>query len=94
MKRLIRILSGVLFIQLALVVILTFSGGDTGAFASKDSLLELKLTGVDKITIEEKDKPALVLDKQGEYWQMPGYFGFPSRSGKVRESDGQTFRDH
>ncbi len=88
MNRLIQVLSGFLFIQLVLAAILTFTGSDTGAFVSKEPLLDLTLAKVDKITIVEKDKPALVLNKQGENWLIPGYFGFPvdqEKLGKVMD---------
>ena len=88
MNRLIQVLSGVLFIQLVLAAILTFSGRDTGAFASKEPLLDLTLAKVDKITIVEEGKPALVLNKKGENWLIPGYFGFPvdqEKLGKVTD---------
>ena len=77
--------------QLVLAAILTFSGRDTGTFASKESLLDLKLIEVDKITIEEKDKPVLVLEKQDEYWQMPGNFDFPVDQDKIGKVTDKLF---
>lgn len=91
MNRLIQVLSGVLFIQLVLAALLTFTGRETGAFASKEPLLDLTLVKVDKITIVEKDKPVLVLEKQDEYWQMPGYFDFPVDQEKLRNVTDKLF---
>ena len=91
MNRLIQVLSGALVIQLVLASILTFTGRDTGAFASKERLLDLKLTGIDKITIAEQDKPVLLLEKQGERWQISGYFGFPVDHDKLAKVTDKLF---
>lgn len=78
MKRQIQVLSGILVIQLGLAAVLSFTGTDSGAFTSKEKYVGLTLSDIDKITIEEQEKPLLVLNRQDDDdWMMPGYFDFP-----------------
>lgn len=94
MTRQILILSGVLALQIFLAAILMVTGKDTGAFASKETWIDLELSKLDKITIEEKEKPLLVLTKQGETWQMPNYFEFPVDQDKLEKVTGKLFGIH
>ncbi len=88
MSRLIKVLCGVLFVQLVLALILSFTGRDTSAFSSKESLLDLKLSEVDEISVEEQDEPVLRLQRKDDRWEIPEYFGFPvdqDKLGKVTD---------
>ena len=82
-----NILILVLVLQVALAIGLIFTGTDSGAFVAKEKLLALTLNNIEKITIEQKGSPALVMKKSGDGWLLPDYFDFPVASDKL---DGVT----
>jgi len=83
MARQTNILILVLVLQLALAIGLMFTGTDSGAFVTKEKLLALKLDNIEKITIEQKGSPALVMHKSGNEWLLPDYFDFPVAKDKL-----------
>jgi uncharacterized protein DUF4340 len=85
MSQKIQILSAVLVLQLFLIVILTLTEKNTGAFAANEKLLSLKLDEIDKITISAKDNQSAVLHKQKETWTLPDYFNFPADKQKLQQ---------
>ena len=86
MKKLINILVGVLALQVIIVAALNLRSSDLGAFHSQEKLLGVDLLATDKISIEEKTKPALVLEKKDGKWVLPAAFGFPASMSKFDQT--------
>ncbi len=82
-----NILILIFVLQLALAVGLMFTGTDSGAFVSKEKLLAIKLENIEKITVEQKGSPALIMNKSANGWLLPDYYDFPVASDKL---DGVT----
>ncbi len=78
-----NILIGVLVLQVCLAVGLMVTGTDSGAFVSEQQLLGVKLDELEKITIEEKGNPPLLMSKGDGVWSLPEYFDFPVSSDKI-----------
>ncbi len=84
MNRKIRLLIGVLALQGCLAGVLYVTRNSTGAYQPNESLLNIEAGAFDKITIEEKDKPALTLQKTNDQWILPGHFQFPADPAKIK----------
>lgn len=84
-----NILIGVLLLQVCLAVGLMMTGTDSGAFASKQPLLGMKLDDIDKISIEEQGNPPVVMSKNDGKWLLPDYFEFPVSSDKLEGAAGK-----
>ncbi len=82
-----NILIGVLVLQVYLAVGLMMNGTDSGAFASKQQLLGVKLDEIDKITITEKEGSPVLISKSDGKWLLPDHHEFPVSNDKV---DGAT----
>ncbi len=78
-----QILSALLVLQLVAAVLLTYDFGSQAQSQQQGPLLALETNQVDKIRIEEQDKPALELHKQNGDWQLPGYHGLAAQAAKV-----------
>ncbi|MGH8550811.1 MAG: DUF4340 domain-containing protein [Methylococcales bacterium] len=91
MARQTQTLSILLVLQIALAAILFFTETDSGAFGSKEKLLDLKFDSLDKIVIEEAEKKTLVLQRQDKNWKLPGYFDFPASREKLERVFGKLF---
>jgi len=73
MKKLIKVLSLILVVQIVLLVLVNLKGDSLAAFSSDENLVKVDLTELDKITIEEKDKETVQLVKEGDKWILPDY---------------------
>ena len=93
MSQKIQILSVVLVIQVILIVALTLAGKDTGAFASSEKLMGLKLDELDKIAVIGKENQSIKLHKQGDSWALTDYFNFPADEKKVATDDPRIICD-
>lgn len=91
MARQSQFLSILLAVQIALAAMLYFTQTESGAFVSKENLLDLKFDSVDKIVIEEPQKKTLVLKKQGQDWILPDYYDFPASREKLDRVFGKLF---
>lgn len=83
MNRKIFILFVIFLIQIGLAFSLYSNKKAIGAFTSNEKLIDLEPDSVDKITIEENEKPALVLKKEKGTWVLPDYYGFPLSTVKL-----------
>ena len=91
MSQKIQILSVVLVIQVILIVALSLAGKDTGAFASSEKLMGLKLDELDKIAVIGKENQSIVLHKQGDSWALTDYFNFPADEKKLQQMTRELF---
>jgi hypothetical protein len=94
MARQTQFLSILLLLQIVLAAILFFTETDSGAFVSKEKLLDLKIDSLDKIVIEEGEKKTLVLQRRDKNWKLPGYFDFPASREKLERIFGKLFETH
>lgn len=92
MGRTIQILAVLLAVQVILAASLIFSGKQTGAFVSNEKLVNLELSTIDEIAIQDNEKASVILKKQDKAWQMPDYFGFPASSSKVDSVAGSLLK--
>ncbi len=83
MKRLINVLGAVLGLQVVLAVILGFTASHVGGVASSQPLLRFDAKAVDRVTIEQPKKDALVLERKKGTWQLPALDGFPASTARV-----------
>jgi len=83
MNRLISLLGVALGVQLVLAVLLGMIGGGVASVTSGDPLLHFDGKAVDHITIEQPNKAALVLERQGGTWSLPALSGFLAFSNKA-----------
>lgn len=83
MKRFTLILSGVLALQLALAVALTFSGSDNAAYEADERLLAFKKDQVDQIVIDTSGSNSVTLQKQDGNWIIPSMADFPAAQTRV-----------
>ncbi|MDK1046054.1 MAG: DUF4340 domain-containing protein [Anaerolineales bacterium] len=83
MNRRIKILASILALQAGLAVLLHFTSRSMSAYASEERLLGLEAASLDKIVIEDGEKPALVLMKKSGMWVLPDHYGFPASKTKL-----------
>lgn len=84
MTRRIQILATVLALQIGLAASLAFFARNSGAaFRSDEKLIDLELTSLDEIVIQEKNEPTLVLHQKDGNWVLPDDFDFPVSSSKL-----------
>lgn len=83
MNRLIKILASVLALQAGLAVLLHLTSGSMAAYTSDEKLLGVEAASWDKITIEEGEKPVLVMMEKNGTWVLPEHYGFPASKTKL-----------
>ena len=83
MQNWIKILSGLLLVQLVLAVVIILSGEEHGAFQSKEKLLAFEEQSVNGVRIESEGK-TLMLQKQEGRWLLPEQGGFPAEREAVQ----------
>ncbi|CAK0763379.1 putative DUF4340 domain-containing protein [Gammaproteobacteria bacterium] len=83
MNRLIRFLGIALGVQLVLAVFLGTIGGGIASVTSGEPLLHFDSKAVDRITIEQPNKAALVLEHHGNSWSLPVLSGFAALTSKT-----------
>jgi len=81
----IKVLSILLVIQVGLIVWFRSRSGDLSAYDSRQPLLSLDISGVDRVAIEEKGKEPLVMTRQNGGWVLPAAQRFPVSPARFRE---------
>ncbi len=84
MKRWIRILVGVLAVQAALYLFLSYQDFNASKAPKAEALLTLNLDKTDKIWVEEAGKKVELLRKDGK-WILPELFNFPVSAEKISQ---------
>src|ERR1041385_7212938 len=85
MTKTIRILSVSLALQLALALVLNFTGPNLAARTDETYLLPANMEIPDHITIEGPDRGRLELLRTNTAWKLPGMGDFPADGGKVTQ---------
>jgi len=87
MSQAVKILTVILVVQIGLIAWVHRGGEALGAFSSEEKFIGLEFSALDKITIEEKDKEKLVLQREeGEdSWVLPGHDNFPVEEKKLND---------
>ena len=83
MNRLIGLLGGVLGVQLILASFLGWTSTGISGVARNEQVLSFDTKAITRVTLEQPQKAALVLDRQGNGWSIPALEGFPAFTGKV-----------
>jgi hypothetical protein len=84
MKRFTLILAAVLAVQLALALVLTFTGSDYAAMKAEQPLLAFNKDKVDQIAIDSSEGKSVTLKKQGDKWLVSTLADFPANDGLVK----------
>jgi len=83
MQKTIGILSVLLAAQLALALGVSLTGPALTAHRPNTPLIDLSGPAVDRITVEGPEGKAVILERSGEGWTLPGTGDFPADAGKV-----------
>ena len=83
MQKWIKLLSGLLLVQLLLALLVNLSGGEHGAYQAKEKLLSFDVQAVDGLQIES-DGQQVSLKKQDERWLLPDDGNFPADQTSVK----------
>ena len=81
----IKVLSFLLVIQVGLIAWFRSRSDDLSAYNSRQPLLSLDISGVDRVAIEEKEKKPLVMTRQNGGWVLPAAQRFPVSPTRFRE---------
>ena len=80
----IKILTAMLFIQIALVTVLLVDNDPLSAKQTPDTLMSFKTDQVDKIVIEADGGEKMIeIVKRDESWQLPGLNNFTANATKI-----------
>lgn len=84
MQKWIVILTGLLVVQIAVAVGVNIGQQDYRAFEPEGNLLSFDMAAVNRIRIDGADNAKVVLDKQGDQWQLPELNDFPADQDNVK----------
>lgn len=84
-KKLIPILSGILALQVVVVVAMHLRNNDYGAFKPQEKLLSFNTGAIDGISIEDGKHNSLVLSKHDGSWVLPDNGNFPASKSAVSQ---------
>lgn len=85
MEKTIKLLTLLLGVQLLLALGLGLSGQVSVAHAGKQTLVDVAKDKVDRLVLEEPDKPRLVLVKRDGVWRLPEADDFPADARRVAQ---------
>ena len=74
MSKNIRILLGILVLQLMIFTWVHFKGEDQAVFTQSESLISLNFGEIDKLEFMDSDKKKVVLGKENNHWKLPEHF--------------------
>ena len=83
MKRFSIILAGVLAVQLAAALALTFNRSDLSTFKAQEPLLAFDPARVDQVAIDESGGASVTLARRDGKWIVPSQADFPADGAKV-----------
>jgi hypothetical protein len=83
MQKWIKLLSGLLLVQLLLALVVNLSSEEHGAYQAKDKLLSFDPQSVDRLQIESDGKQ-VSLQKQDGHWLLPDVGHFPADQASVK----------
>lgn len=84
MEKIIKILSGVLVLQIVLVAFFGFRGDELASFKPNEKLLNLSIGGINKILVQKDGgKDGLTLVKEGAEWRIAELENFPAKLSDV-----------
>ena len=91
MNGMIKILSIILIIQIGLAIYVNVGGDSLGAFKTDEKLVNVSLTDINKIEIEEPGKDVLSLEMKESRWVIPSLYNAPASKEKVNKFTDKLF---
>lgn len=85
MQKNIRWLGGLLAVQVALAIGLSFRGSDLAPARADGALLSVKTDSIDRLTLGGPDKAEVRLVKRDGQWQLPSAGDFPADAERVKQ---------